>query len=488
MSLFRLLGCLLSSIACLLAASSLGARADELLVMPFSCRVAGGYPVLKASENQGHAVIGRREQREFRACSPVNPDMCQRWTVHRFDLDCGGRRVPWTEVVAAAEDVSRGRAFVARDGRLEVEMPPRWSLPPGSPCARERDVEDRRFGRLDEFCADELARTRPVTVAMPAGFAPMLDLDGIFVADQTPRGAVADAAPEQPGAERPAKSKLHRSEVPAPQPVPATKRVETPAAPSAPSPPESNSPADTKVAAAHAERPPEAKQDPEKAKPSPTLTPSGLTPIVPEIINSGQAPAKAPEKTEVIETNIEVAGSGAAAPDPAPKHEHTELSKLPGDAPTPAWQLSSNMAMISIGAFAALALLGFLFLRRGSDPLLARDISAVSLGANDQPRADRALVPVPKSEADHALTPHFPAGPPVPVSDAMPTTREEAMTILGMGVAPDVNEAAIKKIIDGLRLSWHPDHAHDAEDRKNREHRLKQINAAWDIIAGRHAS
>ncbi|MDQ8697308.1 J domain-containing protein [Hyphomicrobium sp. LHD-15] len=488
MPLFRLLGCLLSSIACTLVASSLGARADELLVMPYSCRVAGGYPVLTPSENQGHAVIGRREQREFRACSTENPDMCQRWTVHRFDLDCGGRRVPWTEVVAAAEDVNRGRAFVARDGRLEVEMPPRWSLPPGSPCARERDVEDRRFGRLDEFCAEQLDRARRVTVAMPAGFAPMLGLDGIFVADQAPRGAVADAAPEQPAAERPAKSKPHRSEVPAPQPVPAPKKAETPAAPSAPAPSETKNSADTKVAAAHADRPSEAKAkpEPEKTDPSPALTPSGLTPIIPEIINSGQAPAKAPEKTEVIETNIEVAGSGATAPDPAPTHEHTELSTPPGAAP--AGLLSSNMAMISIGAFAALALLGFLFLRRGSDPLLARDISAVSLGANDQPRADRALVPMPKPEANHALTPHFPAGPPVPVSDAMPTTREEAMTILGMGVAPDVNEAAIKKIIDGLRLSWHPDHARDAEDRKNREHRLKQINAAWDIIAGRQAS
>ncbi len=54
-----------------------------------------------------------------------------------------------------------------------------------------------------------------------------------------------------------------------------------------------------------------------------------------------------------------------------------------------------------------------------------------------------------------------------------------------MGVTPDANEAAIKKIVDGLRQSWHPDRASDPSDRELRELRLKQINAAWDIIASK---
>jgi hypothetical protein len=33
-------------------------------------------------------------------------------------------------------------------------------------------------------------------------------------------------------------------------------------------------------------------------------------------------------------------------------------------------------------------------------------------------------------------------------------------------------------------LSWHPDHAKDDGDRQLREHRLKQINAAWEILNG----
>ena len=44
---------------------------------------------------------------------------------------------------------------------------------------------------------------------------------------------------------------------------------------------------------------------------------------------------------------------------------------------------------------------------------------------------------------------------------------------------------ALKKIVDGLRLTWHPDNAVDELDRLEREIRLKQINAAWELITGK---
>jgi curved DNA-binding protein CbpA len=53
-----------------------------------------------------------------------------------------------------------------------------------------------------------------------------------------------------------------------------------------------------------------------------------------------------------------------------------------------------------------------------------------------------------------------------------------------MGVTPDATQVVIKRIVDGLRLNWHPDHAKDEPDRQMRELRLKQINAAWDILNG----
>ena len=69
--------------------------------------------------------------------------------------------------------------------------------------------------------------------------------------------------------------------------------------------------------------------------------------------------------------------------------------------------------------------------------------------------------------------------------DRIPQTRAEAIHILGMGVMPDTSQAAMKKLVDGLRLSWHPDLAKDETDRHLREFRIKQINTAWDLIQGR---
>ena len=54
-----------------------------------------------------------------------------------------------------------------------------------------------------------------------------------------------------------------------------------------------------------------------------------------------------------------------------------------------------------------------------------------------------------------------------------------------MGVTPDASLAAIKKIVDGLRQTWHPDLGRDPSERGLREQRLKQINAAWEILAGK---
>ncbi|HEX5957036.1 MAG TPA: hypothetical protein VFY92_00075, partial [Hyphomicrobiaceae bacterium] len=66
--------------------------------------------------------------------------------------------------------------------------------------------------------------------------------------------------------------------------------------------------------------------------------------------------------------------------------------------------------------------------------------------------------------------------------DRMPRTREEAFEVLGIGIAPSATQTAIKKVVDGLRMSWHPDLAKDETDRVLRELRSKQINAAWDLL------
>jgi hypothetical protein len=62
----------------------------------------------------------------------------------------------------------------------------------------------------------------------------------------------------------------------------------------------------------------------------------------------------------------------------------------------------------------------------------------------------------------------------------MPESISAAYRVLGMNA--DAAPAVAKKLVDALRMSWHPDHARDEDDRLLREARMKQINAAWDLI------
>src|SRR5215831_7441745 len=83
---------------------ALPALADEVIVMPYTCSMAGGRPVLTPSREETHRIIGARERQIFTACSPVNPSLCRSWMVHRFDLDCAGTRVAWMTIVAVAAE------------------------------------------------------------------------------------------------------------------------------------------------------------------------------------------------------------------------------------------------------------------------------------------------------------------------------------------------------------------------------------------------
>jgi hypothetical protein len=68
----------------------------------------------------------------------------------------------------------------------------------------------------------------------------------------------------------------------------------------------------------------------------------------------------------------------------------------------------------------------------------------------------------------------------------IPTTRSEAYNLLGLN--PDAPDGILKKVADGLRMSWHPDHARDDADRIEREARIKAINIAVELINNKRAA
>jgi hypothetical protein len=155
-------------------------------------------------------------------------------------------------------------------------------------------------------------------------------------------------------------------------------------------------------------------------------------------------------------------------------------------------------ALVAFGGLALGLLTAFALARRNESLRDARrrprDLSTVSLGdkrASPPARIANARGSLPPNAAASAMSrvPGQTAGASVAadLGDRMPQTKTEAMQVLGIGVAPTATEVAIKKIVDGLRQSWHPDLAKDEPDRALRELRSKQINAAWELLRSQRA-
>jgi hypothetical protein len=483
------------------------AHADELLVMPYACTMVGGRPLLTRAPEQSYRIIGRREQRTHTACSPANREMCRNWTVHRFDLECEGARVPWISVVASVAEETSRRAWM-EDGRLLLRMPPSWSFEPDDPCARPQGFDYRfGFGRMRRYCADRRAMAPPPIVEMPFGFAPMLGIDGIFVRSSGPNtgpampspppvSALPPAPPPRVARAEPAQPPRAEPRAEPPAPLPAERPEPLPewapkVAPAAPPP----------KATVHAA--PQPTPSTPTANPPSTPPPAAGAPVIPKIINRPEtASTDVPEQNRPLTTvpKADVPGPEASANQPPKKVAQPQPPAAPKADTEPSMTVSllsvAGSPTIGVVAFAGLALilLAAFALARRRERLSgkhAHDIGSVSLS-----RARGQLVPAgPRRPSAVAPSPSPP--PPAPAQhsaaqrtppawvDRIPQTRAEALQMLGIGVSRDATETAMKKIVDGLRLSWHPDLAKDEADRQLREYRLKQINAAWDLIQGK---
>jgi hypothetical protein len=196
------------------------------------------------------------------------------------------------------------------------------------------------------------------------------------------------------------------------------------------------------------------------------------------------AAEKVAPQREAITTGTVSKPDQAVAPEPSPAPSSSPRTLLTFSAISPATGVFAAFLVLTT------ALLVLFFMARRREQLQAegrpQDVAAAQLYAPRPKAAARASSAV----AVRQPQPHPPQPvryTPPPVNASIPRTRSEAIEILGMGVMPDANLAAIKKIVDGLRQSWHPDLARDEADRTLREQRMKQINAAWDIIAGRRS-
>ncbi len=463
--------------------------------MPYSCSVAGGKPVLARSADRGHRIIGRREQRRFTACSPTRRAHCRRWTIHRFNVDCGGTTIPWMSVVAASD--KKRRAWVDGD-TFAIRMPRSWTMDPNDPCARfHRFDERRRYGPRERYCAERRANAPRPLVRMPPGFAPTFGIDAIFVQDKSGRDAVASVENSDDIEQG---TRLNETPVITPPPPGQHRKEPRPSLPASEpaadkGEPKVTQPEETKLAASQEESP----SDSEGATPVTVINATDqeatATTAKTAIDTSGPAQTGAQTKGEIKLVDV---GAGLQQSTQTPTADaktetgsigQTNTAELhKKNSPNPLPYLLAGLAAAGL-----LVLAGWMMSRRQfptPKPATVRDIASVTLTGNKNAKTSRSrdvVIAKPKAvSAPRQYEPEKikrPQPPSTTIGDAIPKSREEAFAILGMSVKPDASEVAIKKIVDGLRLSWHPDHAKDAADRQTRELRTKQINAAWEILS-----
>ncbi|WP_291161433.1 J domain-containing protein [Hyphomicrobium sp.] len=406
-----------------------GVVAADELVLPYSCTMDGGVPRLSPSEENTYRIIGPREDLAFPSCSGSAAWTCETMMIYKFSINCGGQRVAWSRVAASAR-------------ALGVHLPER----------------------------------------LPAGYAPVSKLRGRFV---FPGFAHTTMLPQV------ASQTLAADAVILP-------------------------------AALRSEREPAATQwvtvvDPEAA---PAASPS-----------SGNA-LKVAGVVSTLLASLMAACLVFVRRRQLASFEFLQFAAGDGSLPARVWEFVAAPFVRGAAAFrksyksyeAASADYG----EDGEDSnplaqlhvrlhetellvaglprdLLLRDVLASELDslydrASELGRRITQIGPEKLRSAFRAITRDLDritriaqGAAPAPQDERAashepdaPSTIFEAYRILGLN--PDAPDAAVKKIVDALRMSWHPDHARDEADRRYREQRIKQINAAWDLLKVRTAA
>jgi len=383
---------------------STGPAAADQMVMPFSCSVIGGQVSLAPSAPQTYEIYGRAEHKRLTTCSPYDRRKCHNWSVHRFDLDCGGVRTSWPSVVAALSPIlaeSAGEAY--------------------APYAGPAYGDQGRAG---------YRRGPGGGIAFPRGFAPN------------------------------------------PMKVARFKRTD-PAVADMPLPPKKPEDAPVEIAANEA--------SPETVAPEPA---------VPDLTIPDLAASPPPAKNEEVAAGQASADRtpAAQAPDVAGYRSLTvELdAEVTGALPNSGesatlWQNASTVFMWTLAVLFALTATLLLGRQRFLERL---PMPAMLLQLRGPARLPAVRTPDPEPDPEAVRQKEATASRlRLWDEDWLPRTMLEALDVLG--VDPHAGKDTIKTTVTRLRRALHPDHAIDDEDRSLRERRLKQINVAWEIVAGK---
>jgi hypothetical protein len=394
------------------------------LVIPYACSIENGVPRLQHSSPRTYHIIGPREDKPFSACGPSQHGSCEMMMIHKFSIDCGGKEVSWARVAASAQ-------------ALGIELP--------------------RY--------------------LPAGFAPVSRLAGRFVLPRLLNG-------------RPAVTHVSIHNL-SPDSV-----IET-----ASTRPLARSAQWVTVVASEAE--PSASSEAFKVAgvvfPILLMLMGGcLVAARRRVLPSFEFAALSGTPGELVSRAGSFVARGFAELRNAFRHSYESWLVSEGKAVASESTLAKTLSLVH----ARLTETELLVAGLPSDLLLRAvlqsELDGVRERVADIARRVRrlgdgranAMLRALMRDLDRITRIVHGAGQraedAAPGEADAPATVFEAYRILGLN--PDAPYAAIKKVVDALRMSWHPDHARDEADRLYREVRIKQINAAWDLLKDARAA
>ena len=516
--------------------------AKDKVSLPFTCSLDGGRLRVEPAREHSFPIVGQREQQAFTFCPAGEKGRCRTWMVHRFAVQCTGGRVTWPEIVAAAASHLQNRAVI-ENGQLLLRLGPRFN----DGCA-EANRGAGRSGMPPECQLAGYAPARGVMrshiLAMPRGFAPlglvrarvMVDAEAPPKPIQVTRGPETEAGFAPAPIALPAVPRRMADDVvsEALEPARPATAVEgfaaTAIAPTGPAAPAmvDQPPAPAKAVAA---------APPIVTPPPIIITPSVIPPPVPPLPVAAPPGLALPAITPVAWTErAEAAGVYASREEASTvalegfarfyalmlvatglltitgivlRRRSRRVRRRAigvssgagehGDGPRAVAlrdKAEGHITLIS-GALERLAMMAPLrnALARdlqASERRLAVVIAAISskngVEADAWTRARRRLERIAQdldrlqNIADSAVS----SLSGLHTVRALPRNKDEAYMTLG--VSNGVSEAILKRLVEALRISWHPDLARNDADRELRDIRIKEINVAWDLITGKRES
>ncbi len=537
----RKIGFILAVLSAAIAgAGPLAAR--ERVLLPFSCSFDHGRLRVERGPDHIYPILGHREQQPYTYCPDGNGARCKTSMVHRFAVSCAGGRAMWSEIVAAAAGRGEQNRIAIENGQLLLRVGAQGGSWRERLCA---DPERAAWGTPVGWSQCQVqgagsARSvfRSHVVALPRGFAPLglvgarvlPDAEPVARAPAVERPAIADSAlPDKaPVAERasaPATGQSPSAEllgpVAAPRHIARAVVNEAEAVVSEPlQPPDPPSAVEAYAAvalaaqaavAADLRRTESGKADAAKAVP-PVVPVAWVTRVEPSLQNAArdEHAAGLPQGTIQLVIAALLATALLAATSVALRRRATTGTRRRADQVATRQQgagdsqralalrtkADGHIALIThaLDRLAAVAPLRNALGRelQSSERRLAVVIAAISVpkGAtpDDWTRARRRLERIAQDLdrlqqiADSAVSSL--SG----LSERRSLPRDKAEAYATLGVSPGVSEPILKKLVEALRISWHPDLAQGDHDRALRDTRIKEINVAWDLITGKRQS